>query len=165
MNKLLLVLVAFYSLTVSGQNIQDEINHEVWKPFIQAYNTFDVEGYMELHSKDVIRAPRDSKQIYGFNEYATRMEKSATQNKMHKGTRKIELRFTERIANGLFAYEVGIFKVESIDANGHSKFFYGKFHVVLRKEDNQWKIIVDSDSSENNTVDEVSFLAAQPIEY
>lgn len=164
MNKSALILLSFFSITVSGQEVQDDINNQVWKPFIQAYNTFDVEGFMNLHSKDVIRAPRDSKQIFGFNEYATRMEKSATQNKMHKGTRKIELRFIERIANTSYAYEIGIFKVESIDANGHSKFFYGKFHVVLRKEDDQWKIVVDSDSSEGSTIGEDEFLAAQPIE-
>jgi hypothetical protein len=36
--------------------------------------------------------------------------------------------------------------------------------VALRKEKGVWKILVDTDSSENNTVGEKDFLAAKPME-
>jgi ketosteroid isomerase-like protein len=157
------ILVLLLCNTAFGQGEKTEINNQVWKVFIESYNTFDVEGFMGVHSKEVIRSPRDGGEIFGYDESYNRTEKSATRNKLHKGTRKIELRFSERITKNNLAYEIGIYKVESIDADGHSKFFYGKFHVVLRKENGEWKILVDSDSSENNTIGEVDFQAAQPI--
>lgn len=164
MKKPLFIGILLISSTAFSQDELKEINDQVWKPFIQAYNNFDVEGFMNVHSKDVIRAPRDGGQIFGYSEYYTQTEKGAARNKIHKGTRTIALRFLERIAHNDLAYEVGVYKVESIDANGHSKFFYGKFHVSLRKEDGQWKILVDSDSSENNTIGEADFQAAKPME-
>ncbi len=164
MKKLLTYIFLGISTTSYCQNLKEEINTQVWEPFILAYNTFDVEGFMDVHSKDVIRSPRDGGQVFGFDEYYTLTEKGATRNKIHKGTRTIELRFLERLAQNDLAYEVGIYKAESIDANGHSKYFYGKFHVALRKENDQWKILVDSDSSEKNTIGENDFLAAKPME-
>jgi ketosteroid isomerase-like protein len=163
MKKSIFIGAFLFSCTVYGQEELSAINNQVWKPFIAAYNTFDVGGFMEVHSRDVVRSPRDGGEIFGYDEYYTRTEKSATRNKIQKGSRKIELRFLERIVKNGLAYEVGIYKVESIDTNGHSRFFYGKFHVVLRKEEGQWKILVDADSSENNTIGEDDFQAAKPL--
>lgn len=164
MKKTFVIGIYFLSFTVYGQEEVSAINSQVWKPFIEAYNTFDVTGFMEVHSRDVVRSPRDGGEIYGYDEYYTRTEKSAMRNKIQKGSRNIELRFLERIVKNGLAYEVGIYKVESIDTNGHSKFSYGKFHVVLRKEEGQWKILVDSDSSENNTIGEDDFQSAKPLQ-
>jgi hypothetical protein len=36
--------------------------------------------------------------------------------------------------------------------------------VVLRKEENTWKILVDTDSNEGGTIGEAQFLAAAPME-
>ena len=164
MKKSFLIGALFLSYVANGQDELSVINRQVWTPFIEAYNKFDVVGFMEVHSKDVVRSPRDGGEIFGYDEYFLRMEKSATRNKLHKGSRKIELRFLERIVKNDLAYEVGVYKVEAIDANGHSRFSYGKFHVVLRKEEDQWKILVDSDSSENNTIGEDDFNAAKPLD-
>lgn len=164
MKKSFVIGVILISYTAFSQEELKAVNEKVWKPFIQAYNTFDVTGFMEVHSKDVIRSPRDGQDIFGFDEYYSRTEKSATRNKLHKGSRKIELRFLERIVKNNLGYEVGIYKAESIDANGHSTFFYGKFHVTLRKENDVWKILVDSDSSENHAIGEAEFQAANPME-
>ena len=41
---------------------------------------------------------------------------------------------------------------------------YGKFHVFMRKMDNIWKIIVDYDSNEHDTINEQSFLSAFAID-
>jgi hypothetical protein len=50
-----------------------------------------------------------------------------------------------------------------VTPQGITKTFYGKFLVILRKENGTWKILVDTDSSEGGTVNEEAFLAAQPI--
>jgi hypothetical protein len=51
-----------------------------------------------------------------------------------------------------------------MNTDGVAKSFYGRFHAVLRKEEGVWKILVDTDSSENNSISEKDYLAARPME-
>jgi ketosteroid isomerase-like protein len=60
--------------------------------------------------------------------------------------------------------EVGIYKTSYLLPNGQTQSFFGRFHVVLRKETGIWKILVDMDSTEGGTVGEKDFLAANPME-
>lgn len=148
---------------VKGQSFQDEINTQVWKPFILTYNNRDTDGFMAVHSKDVVRSPRDSKMLLNWDEYYRRQKQGDSQETA--GAKKqLELRFTERIANNSLAVEVGIYKVTIMNKEGANKAFYGRFHVALRKENNIWKILVDTDSSEENTIDEQDFRDAQSME-
>ena len=59
------------ALSLSGfsQEIRQEINTQVWKPFIQAYNNFDTEKFMSVYSRNVIRVPVDQKMIFDYTEY------------------------------------------------------------------------------------------------
>ena len=43
------------SMIALGQGAKTEINEQVWKPFIKTLLSHDVEGFMNLHSKDVMR--------------------------------------------------------------------------------------------------------------
>ena len=40
----------------------------------------------------------------------------------------------------------------------------GKFHVILVKVDNLWKLLVDYDSNEDNTINEKSYKSAFAID-
>jgi ketosteroid isomerase-like protein len=155
----ILLLVAS-SFNCYSQDFQKEINTQVWTPFIQTFNQRDTEGFMLVHSKDLVRAPRDSKSIQNFEQY----EKENRQWESHTSKRTIELRFIERLASEDQAYEVGIYKTSSSNEKGEMQSFYGKFHVVMRKENRTWKILVDSDSSEGGTIGEKDFLAAKPMQ-
>ncbi len=147
-----------------SQDYTKEINDQVWKPFIQTFNNFDAAGFLAVHSEDVIRSSRDSKEILNWEEYL-RQQKAGDQRSIERRSKRtLELRFTERIANAEKAIEVGIYKTTSINSKGESQSFYGRFHVVLRKENGVWKILVDTDSSEGNTISEKNFHSAQPIE-
>ncbi len=84
--------------------------------------------------------------------------------KLQASKRQLGLRFTERIANDNQAMEVGIYKVIITDKTGNIRTFYGRFHVALRKENGVWKILVDTDSSEGNSIDEQDYLQASPME-
>jgi len=62
--------------TVSAQNdtIQQAINQDVWHPFIKSYRAFDTDGFMAIHTKDIIRINRDGNEyllvmntVKGFN--------------------------------------------------------------------------------------------------
>jgi ketosteroid isomerase-like protein len=151
-------------VNVFAQAAQQEINSQVWKPFIQTFNDRDTKGFMDLHSKDVVRSPREGKNVWDWSGYYQQMERGDQREKAAGSKRQLELRFTERIANKGLAVEVGIYKTTSINSDGIARSFYGRFHVVLRKENGVWKILVDTDSSEGGSVSEKDFLAAAPLE-
>jgi ketosteroid isomerase-like protein len=152
----------FCALNTFGQTAQQQINEQVWKPFIQAFNSRNTQAFMQVHSRDVVRSPRDSKAIWNWDEYFRQQEKG--DKRESASSRQIELRFTERIATNDLAVEVGIYKGSYIESGGNDRSYYGRFHVVLRKEDGVWKILIDTDSSEGNTVGEDDFRTAQPMD-
>ena len=163
MKTLLLSTLCLFTITLFAQHNQRDINDQVWKPFIKTFNEHDTQGFMAIHSKDVVRSSRDSKSVWTWDQYYQNQLKGDERAKTNNAKRELELRFTERLSDGNLAVEVGIYKTTSIPKDGTSRSFYGRFHVALRKENNTWKILVDTDSSEGNTISEKDFLAAMPM--
>jgi ketosteroid isomerase-like protein len=158
---LALTLLSFFAC---AQNTQQEINEQVWKPFLQGFNENDTKKFMAVHSKDVVRSSRDSKKVLNWDQYFAQQEKGDNADKSAKRKRTLELRFTERIASKDQAIEVGIYKTSYVNPDGIMRSFFGRFHVVMRKEEGTWKILVDTDSSEKNTISEKDYLAAAAME-
>jgi ketosteroid isomerase-like protein len=156
------------SMLALGQGAKTEINEQVWKPFIKTLLSHDVEGFMNLHSKDVMRVERDHGHILNFDQYKKDLNMSwpawKQSMEVEKTKNAFELRFLERISNGDQAFEVGYFKNETTSVNGEKRTGYGQFHVALRKENGVWRILVDSDSNNNRTITEEMFQAAKPME-
>jgi len=113
---------------------------------------------------DVVRSPRDGKMVLNWNEYFEQQKRGDDQGKASGNKRELGLRFTERIANDNQAMEVGIYKVTITEKIGNIRTFYGRFHVALRKENGIWKTLVDTDSSEGNSIDEQDYTQASPME-
>ncbi len=149
------------SIAISGnaQSEQQEINEQVWKPFIKFFNENNTAGFMSVHSKDVVRSPRDAKTVWNWEEYNTQQALGDKEDIKAKRKRTLELRFTERIVNKDIAVEVGVYKT----SYGENQNYFGRFHVVLKKESGIWKILVDTDSTEGGTIGEKEFLAAQAL--
>ena len=164
MTRIGIVIFLLLASSANAQNFQKEINDQVWKPFMTTFSEYNSAGFMAVHSLDLIRAPRDSKSVQNYDEYKANNEKWDKQGKESKAVRSIELRFLERIASATQGYEVGIYKTTVTRSGEKPQSFYGKFHVVLRKEKGVWKILVDSDSSEGGTINEASFLQASALE-
>ncbi len=162
MKKIFLFLfVASYGL--NAQDIQKEINEQVWKPFIKNFNEHNTIGFMAVHSKDVIRSPRDSKSVWNWEEYSKEQAAGDQQDIKEKRKRSLELRFTERINGKDRAIDVGVYKTSYLLPDGSKQDYFGRFHVALRKEKGVWKILVDTDSAESNTIGEKEFLSASPM--
>jgi len=151
------------SLSLSAQDYQKEINEQVWKPFIEGFSNGNTDVFMSVHSKELLRSPRESKSIQTWDEYYAGTKSHNEQRSKSGRKSEIELRFTERIATSTQAIDVGIYKTTSIAPDGQRRSFYGRFHVVLRKESGIWKILVDTDSSEGGTIGEDDFAAAKPM--
>lgn len=164
MKAALIVALVLLNVCAYAQNFQKEINEEVWKPFISSFTALDTDKFMSVHSKDVVRSPRDAKVLQSWDEYYKQQRASDNRHRQDGSSRSIELRFTERIANSKQAIDVGIYKTSVTNKDGKSASFFGRFHVVMRKEGEVWKILVDTDSSEGNTISEKEFMAATPLE-
>lgn len=162
--RVLMLLIGVCLNFLSYAQSEKEINDQVWKPFIESFNHHLSKEFLELHSKDVIRSPRDSRQVLNWEQYLTETTDGDNQDLNEKRTRTLALRFTERISNAKQAVDVGVYKTTYHFANGKTQTYYGRFHVALRKEKGVWKILVDTDSTENNTIGEKDFLAAKPME-
>ena len=142
--------------------LQKEINEQVWKPFIKAFNNHDDDGFSAVHSKEVVRVLQDDNHIMGYNEYFKKVPDSV-KAKWKDWKRNIELRFLQRIASGDNAFEVGYYKSSNTNTvTGEKRTGYGKFHVLLRKENGAWKILMDADANEKT--DEAVFIKAKPME-
>jgi uncharacterized protein (TIGR02246 family) len=163
MKQIFFVLMLLFSASVNGQNATEEINKQVWKVFIEGYNSFDTEKFMSVYAKDVIRVPLDEKKIFNFTEYKRNINRENQFNKNYRIKANIELRFLERIYNGDLAFEKGILKISLTDNNGQPATIYSKFQVALKKEDGAWRIKYDSDTTEGGKVSEKDFLSAQPL--
>jgi ketosteroid isomerase-like protein len=160
----LIVLIFFVHASSFSQTFQKDINDQVWKPFITAFDDLNTEAFMAIHSKDIVRVSRDDGRVMGYEEYAKVCTAGNHNDKVNKAQRKIELRFTERWINHDLACEAGVYKTQTIRVSGKNTTSYGKFLVTLHKEKGMWKILMDSDTSEAGTVSDKDFLMARPME-
>lgn len=162
MTKTILIFISGFQFAIA-QNEQKEINSQVWEPFIQTFNTYDTEGFMALHSKDLVRSPREANSVVNWDTYFAKEKKNNERDKVSNTKREIDLRFLERVASTDQAIDIGIYQTTYTFGNGKKESYYGKFFVVLRKEKGIWKILVDTDSTEGGSIDEKSFLAAKSM--
>jgi len=165
MRKFLLIgasLLGFGFCSSQTGSFQKEIDEQVWKPFIKAFNSDDNDGFRAVHSREIIRVVQDDNRLLGYDEYFKKVPDSL-KAKWANWKKNIELRFIQRIASVDKAFEVGYYKSTSTNVvTGEKRSGYGKFHVLLRKENGVWKILMDADANEKT--DETVFLSAQPME-
>src|SRR6266498_478411 len=150
MKKLSWIAILLFYNTAFAQtdSLQKEINEQVWKPFIKAFNNNDNEAFKAVHSKDVIRVIQDNNQVMGYDQYFRNIPDSI-KTKWKDWKKNIELRFLQRIASKDKAFEVGYYKTTTTNAvSGEKRTGFGEFHVLLRKENGVWKILMDADANE-----------------
>ena len=159
---LIISMLAFFNLSAQKDSLQKQINEQVWKPFISSFSSGDDETFKSVHSTDVTRVLQDNNQIQGYAEYFKKIPDSI-KAKWGNWKKSIELRFVQRIANNGKAFEVGYYKSTSTNTTtGESRTGYGKFHVLLRKENGRWKILMDADAHEKT--DEKIFQTGKAME-
>jgi len=162
--KILGFLLLFFMINLGFsqeyKNLKD-INTQVWETFTKAFDTYDYSLFASIHSQDLVRVSGDGKSIKSFSEY---IEGYKFRWKNNKRPQTISFRFIERIINDNFSSERGIYKLTVNVNTAEEKSYYGKFHVLLKQEDGVWKLIMDYDSSEMNTINEESYKSAYAID-
>ncbi|KAB1157334.1 nuclear transport factor 2 family protein [Tenacibaculum aiptasiae] len=157
---LFLFLISNYNYSQSRKNFED-IN-KIWFKFYQAFDSLDYQIMGEIHSKKLIRIS-GGKRISDYKTYINNYKTSFSKTKEKNITNNISLRFFERINNDSIASERGIYKLTRKQPDKKEQIYYGKFHVILMKENNVWKIFMDYDSNENNSIGEKDYVKAHDI--
>lgn len=143
---------------------QEQINKDVWFNFMQAYQDLDASLFNQIHTDDVIRTVVDGNRMYLGKEYKDKNLEVFNNWNAKRVDQKIEFSFISRVQKEGYAYEIGIYKLTR--TNGTlSNSYYGKFNVILRKENGIWRIMSDSDTNEKGTIDESHFDAGEILKY
>jgi hypothetical protein len=142
---LLIITIASYS---QNQVSNKEIDEQIWKPFMKSFGNGNDLAFQSLHSKSVIRVVVDGNQIYGFDEYFKPVPDSIKAKGLNY-EKSIEIRHLKRVSSDDNAFEVGYYKTSYKDTRtGSIRSSYGKFTVLLKKENEFWKIVMDADANE-----------------
>ena len=126
-----------------------EIDEQIWKPFIESYNTFDGEAFAAIHADDMIRASRRG--VRTGIEYKKSVIDGYARSKASGRERSIEFWFEQRLTSGdgAIVYEVGYYHVRNV-RDGKESHHYARFHVFHRKKNGAWLMYLDWDASEIN---------------
>lgn len=159
----ILCFLVLSSYKIDAQNHEElkSINSEIWTNFTKAYETLDYDLFADIHSDSLIRVSGNSKHIKNKQAYIDGYKKWWKDKSLHH---TISFRFLERIYNDGIASERGIYKLTRNPNSEKEKSYYGKFHVIHKKERGKWKILVDYDSDENESINESSYLSAHKID-
>jgi ketosteroid isomerase-like protein len=145
-------------------SVQQEIDEQVWRPFMAASNRFDADKFLSVQSKDLVRVAPDQKEVYGHERYAREIREGFERARERKGlSRQSEMRFLARSSSGDLAHETGIFRSRVTLPNGEVRTRYSRFEMILRKENGRWKILVDKDTAQSDAIGEEQFQSATPI--
>lgn len=145
----LLSLAALFFLHTNAQSDSlkwvKEINEQVWKPFIAHFISGNKEGFRNVHSKRVTRVEIDGGRVLDYEKYFPPTDPNSPSGK--KGSNRLfELRFDKRIGNGTKAWESGFYRGGMLQEGKEPRYYYGRFFVVLEKEEGTWKVLVDADT-------------------
>jgi ketosteroid isomerase-like protein len=140
-----------------------ELNHDVWHAFRNAYGRLDAQGFLAVHSADLVHAGGPAKQVQGYAEYAVQTTQWFAEVAARGDGLGIEFRFSERIAAGGASSERGVFRITATH-EGDQRVFHGRFHTFCRKVGGRWRIVADYDSDEGGTVTEADFAAGVDVD-
>lgn len=159
----LLSVIVLFSLSAGAQPDSlkwvNEINEQVWKPFIAHFTSGNQEGFRSVHSKRITRVEIDRGIVMDYDKYFPPIDPAAPKR---NSKRLFDLHFDKRISNGTKAWESGYYKGTVVLEGKAPRSYYGRFFVVLEKEDGIWKIIVDADTGA--AANEENFTRALPME-
>jgi ketosteroid isomerase-like protein len=140
----------------------EELNRDVWHPFVSAYGALDADAFVALYHPDLIRASGIAGEVLGFAGYAAQMREFFAKVAGFGDRLAIEFRFHERLAAGELASERGVFRLTVTPATGRPRTRYGRFHTYARRVDGRWRFAADYDTFDGG--DEAAFAEGAEID-
>jgi uncharacterized protein (TIGR02246 family) len=146
---LIIVLVLYSVVGFTQQNTKydfsKQIDEQLWKSFVEAYSSRNTKRYLALHTDDVVRITKGG--IRKGKEFRESIRESFAKKNQPKRT--IEFKHEHRIHEQEIAYEIGYFKITYFQ-NEKEETYFGRFSVLLKKENGRWKIAQDWDVNQIN---------------
>lgn len=141
----LMCCVVLVQAAETEENTQREIDRTLWQPFQCAFESMDGKALNKLYGKRVVRVTPngiDTKNVFkSFNE--TRFDAG----KARGDQVSLDFWLDSRATNQDASYEVGFFRLGSTDRAGATEYYYGQFHILLRKQRGRWNIVQDWDTN------------------
>jgi len=144
--RLLSLLLVLISWACNAQNIQKEINDQVWRVQLEAMHSNQAEKFMSVMSEDVMQVSYSRQAIRNKEEFFRQAVSTYQRIVDRKLRRSMDFRFLNRIAADSSAFEDGFYKYELVNEKQEKQIYYGYFQVALRKEGGIWKVLVDYDA-------------------
>ena len=157
------LFITFLVGRASAQDVELQIERDVWLPLLSASGSFDADAFLALQSRDLVRISVDSNEVYGLSRYHKEIREGFPRAKARGITRKSEVRFLQRNHSDDLAHETGYFRSEVRMPNGDVRVRYSRFEFVLRKENGKWRILVDKDTADGGKITAEQFSAAAPM--
>ncbi|NNE76450.1 MAG: nuclear transport factor 2 family protein [Pricia sp.] len=145
---LVITSFAFAQEIESTKEIEKTVNANMWKPFKAALESRDWKTYTNLHTDDILRVNK-----WGIRrglDYKNHIKQSY--QKEDSNTRTFDLWLESRSYLENIGYEVGYYRMITKSPDGKIHKSYGRFHVVLKKVNGEWKIAQDWDTEDINGV-------------
>ncbi|WP_282043159.1 nuclear transport factor 2 family protein [Winogradskyella flava] len=157
------LMILCCNLVISQNTDQLKAINMVWAKFYKAFETLDYTLMGEIHSKDLVRVSGGNR-ILDYDTYINNYKTGFERDKKAGQTSDISLRFFERLCDGNTSSERGIYKLVRNKDTDNEQSYYGQFHVIMKKLDGEWKITMDYDSSESDTIGEDDYNKAFAID-
>ncbi len=141
-----LLLMVVSSAHADVGTIHKEIDQSVWKPFKDAFERLDGEALNALYAEEVLRVtPEGGVDTQGAFK---RSNLSRFEGNKARGDRiALDFWLDSRQTSADTSYDVGFYRVGITAASGDVSYFYGQFHIVLKKAQGHWKIAQDWDTA------------------
>ncbi len=139
------------------ETILNQVDTQVWRPFMKALANNDIAAYDKLHAAFVLRASSDlGGKVWSGKDYFV-YNKTNFSRLQDKGIQqKIEFGFVERVVSETVVSDMGLYKYTYHSKNSGPKYIYGKFHIISQKvDDARWKIILDYDRTDQEGIYEI----------
>lgn len=159
-NLIIKIFFIVFVTQISAQEnaLHQKINKDMYENFSKAFETLDYKIFASIHSKEMIRISGNGGEIKNAKLYLEGYQKRWSDSSRKPAP--IDFRLLERVTSDSLASDRGIYRVTYTNDQNETKYSYGKFHVILKLEDGNWKIVMDYDSDENKTINKTSYDAA-----
>lgn len=145
--KTALFLVMFMAIllpvSASSTGVNETAIRGLMQQWLTAYNSKDIDGLMALYSDDIYYANNGNS--------LTRSKEAIRRNyaPQFKNAPTVTIDFIEEITNASpsLGHIAGKYRVNIPQADGTTAHAYGRVLLIFRKENDQWKLIVDFDNS------------------
>jgi len=137
-----LLLLGSWITSSAQKTIAEEIDQQVWEVFKKSYGNKNAADFNAIHTDDVLRITPSGIRV----GQAYRDQNIKSFSRKDGPSRTIDFRFERRIHENDIAYEIGYYQITQ--DNGDR--YYGRFSVLLKKENGKWRIAQDWDTNDIN---------------